>query len=210
MAKTSPKWYVVWVGHSPGVYTSWDKAQKQINGFPGAKYKSYTSEAAAHEAFSRDHASEIATGSSAKSAPKKKTAWGCVLPAIAVDAACNMSTGEMEYRGVDIESGTLLFSMGPFYDSSNNLGEFLALVHALAYCKERGITMPIYSDSRTALAWVRNKLAKTTVERTHGNANVFALIQRAENWLRANTYPNKCLKWDTENWGEIPADYGRK
>ena len=199
MAKSSPKWYVVWVGHSPGVYTSWDKAQKQINGFPGAKYKSYTSEAAAQEAFSRDHASEIATGAAGRSAPKKKTAWGCTLPAIAVDAACNMSTGEMEYRGVDIESGTLLFSMGPFYDSSNNLGEFLALVHALAYCKERGLTMPIYSDSRTALAWVRNKLAKTTVERTHGNANVFVLIQRAENWLKANTYPNKCLKWDTED-----------
>lgn len=210
MAKTSPKWYVVWVGHSPGVYTSWDKAQKQINGFPGAKYKSYTSEAAAHEAFSRDYALEISSVSGVKSAPKKKPAWGCTLPAIAVDAACNMSTGEMEYRGVDIESGTLLFSMGPFYDSSNNLGEFLALVHALAYCKERGLTMPIYSDSRTALAWVRNKLAKTTVERTHGNANVFALIQRAENWLKSNTYPNKCLKWDTENWGEIPADYGRK
>ena len=210
MAKTSPKWYVVWVGHAPGVYTSWDKAQKQINGFPGAKYKSYPNEAAAHEAFSRGFASEIGTGTSAASKKRTTKTWGCVMPAIAVDAACNMSTGEMEYRGVDIESGTLLFSMGPFYDSSNNLGEFLALVHALAYCKERGLTLPIYSDSRTALAWLRNKYAKTTVERTKGNAHVFALIQRAENWLKTNTYPNKCLKWDTENWGEIPADYGRK
>ena len=210
MAKTSPKWYVVWVGHAPGVYSSWDRAQKQINGFPGAKYKSYTSESAAHDAFARGFETEIPKGSRTASKASRSTSWGCVLPSIAVDAACNMTTGEMEYRGVDIESGTLLFSMGPFLDSSNNLGEFLALVHALAYCKEKGLTIPIYSDSRTALAWVRNKLAKTTVARTAGNAPVFALIARAENWLKSNTYPNKCLKWDTENWGEIPADYGRK
>jgi ribonuclease HI len=90
------------------------------------------------------------------------------------------------------------------------MGEFLAIVHALAHCKKHNITLPIYSDSRTAIAWVRNRLAKTTLERTAKNARVFELIQRAEDWLCTNTYVNHILKWETELWGENPADFGRK
>lgn len=121
-----------------------------------------------------------------------------------------MTTGVMEYRGVDTESGAEIFRMGPFQDSSNNLGEFLAVVHALAFLKERSLTLPVYTDSKTALAWVRNKRAKTTVQRTHGNQRVFELIARAEQWLTSNTYPNLVLKWETDQWGEVPADFGRK
>jgi ribonuclease HI len=127
-----------------------------------------------------------------------------------VDAACDMTTGVMEYRGVDTETAAEIFRMGPFQDSSNNLGEFLAVVHALAFMKERSMALPVYTDSKTALAWVRNKKAKTTVQRTSGNALVFELIARAETWLRNNTYPNLVLKWETEQWGEVPADFGRK
>ena len=76
--------------------------------------------------------------------------------------------------------------------------------------KQRGWNYPIYSDSVSAIAWVRGKKCKTQLARTEKNIPVFDLIARAERWLASNQYSNKILKWDTPNWGEIPADFGRK
>ncbi len=208
-----PKWYVVWTGHAPGVYTSWDVAQKQISGFPRAQYRSYESLADAERAFAEgpiDLLSPTSRPSVHRVAKPVFDRSAVVVPSIAVDAACNMSTGVMEYRGVDTETEAEFFRMGPYEDSSNNMGEFLAIVHALAHCQKHGITFPIYSDSRTAIAWVRNRHAKTTVVRTERNARVFELIRRAEEWLSAHSFANRILKWETERWGENPADFGRK
>ncbi|MBU3740821.1 MAG: ribonuclease H [Candidatus Kapabacteria bacterium] len=208
------KWYVVWHGHNPGVYDSWDAAGKQVQGVPGAKYKSFPSKAEAEAAFVDGAALHISSASGGtskrpKAGPRALPA-AVRLPSIAVDAACDMTTGVMEYRGVDLATGAEIFRMGPFQDSSNNLGEFLAIVHALGWCKQQGSVVPIYSDSRTALSWVRRKFAKTTVVRTPGNAVVFDLIARAEDWVKKNAYANPVLKWNTEDWGENPADFGRK
>jgi ribonuclease HI len=57
---------------------------------------------------------------------------------------------------------------------------------------------------------VRNRKVKSTVQRTSANAPVFDLIDRAERWLSNNTYANPVLKWETSEWGENPADFGRK
>lgn len=116
----------------------------------------------------------------------------------------------MEYRGVDTETGEELFRLGPFNDSTNNMGEFLAIVHALSLLSKQGKSVPVYSDSTTAITWVRNKLAKTTVAPSKGNKKVFQLIARAEEWLKTNTAPSRVLKWETDKWGENPADFGRK
>ncbi len=116
----------------------------------------------------------------------------------------------MEYRGVDTQTGRELFRMGPYNGATNNMGEFLALVHALSLLAKQKNPIPVYSDSKTALAWVRNKHAKTTVNRTAANRKVFELLDRAEAWLRENTFPNRVLKWETDKWGENPADFGRK
>ena len=130
--------------------------------------------------------------------------------AIAVDAACSGNPGPMEYRGVHLPSGKQIFHFGPV-QGTNNIGEFLAIVHALALLKQRNLpTMTIYSDSRTAQIWVQKRKCKTTLQRTPENAELFDIIERAERWLQTNTYSNPILKWDTENWGEIPADFGRK
>ena len=115
----------------------------------------------------------------------------------------------MEYRGVHLPSGKQVFHFGPI-QGTNNIGEFLAVVHALALMKQKGVRMPIYSDSRTALAWVRNRKAKTTLARTEETAQALDLVARAENWLRTNGVDVPIEKWDTDNWGEIPADFGRK
>ena len=204
------KYYAVWAGHQTGLFESWDECKKATSGYVGALYKSFRDKELALEALRDNPYKHIGKKPALLHKTDSKTTTVPIQASISVDAACNMATGEMEYRGVKSASGEILFKMGPFMQASNNIGEFLALVHALAWCKEKKLDLPIYSDSRTAMAWVRNKKAKTTVQRNEGNDRLFALIARAETWLAANTWQNQILKWDTENWGEIPADYGRK
>jgi ribonuclease HI len=133
-----------------------------------------------------------------------------VRPSISVDAACSGNPGVMEYRGVDTATGKELFHIGPFQQGTNNIGEFLALVHGLALLKQQNSSLPVYSDSVSAMAWVRNKKCKTTLAACEANKPLFNLIERAEKWLKNNTYTNPVMKWETQQWGEIPADFGRK
>ncbi len=128
----------------------------------------------------------------------------------AVDAACSGNPGKMEYRGVDLATGAVLFHFGPVF-GTNNIGEFLAIVHALALMEQKGITgKMIYSDSFTAMTWVRKMQCKTKLENNAKTAQLHNLIQRAETWLRTHRFRVPIQQWDTRKWGEIPADFGRK
>lgn len=211
---TRRKFYVVWEGRSPGIYDSWDECKAQTEGFPGARYRSYDSQDDATRAFRGDPADEMYALRAIATHGPAKVNYAAIpeirLDAIAVDAACAGNPGMMEYRGVEVGTGRQLFHFGPLPDGTNNIGEFLALVHALALCKQRGWTMPIYSDSLTAQAWVRNRHAKTNLAHTPRNGQIFELIARAESWLSSNSPANPIIKWNTEEWGEIPADFGRK
>ena len=208
MAKQQ-KWYVVWAGHEPGVYETWAECQRQTQGYPKALFKSFESRSEALRAyeegfqgFSRRHRAPSGMESSTE-AP--------IEEALAVDAACSGNPGVMEYRGVYLPSRRVIFEMGPFPKGTNNIGEFLAIVHALALIEKQGLSqLVIYSDSQTALGWVRKKRCKTLLERTAETAPLFDLIERAERWLQTHTYTTPLYKWDTVRWGEIPADYGRK
>jgi ribonuclease HI len=131
------------------------------------------------------------------------------LNALAVDAACSGNPGMMEYQGVYVATGQRIFHFGPMF-GTNNIGEFLAIVHALAYMKKQNISMPIYSDSRNAMSWVRQKKCRTKLERNAKTEPLFQLIERAEKWLRDNTISVPIVKWDKTLWGETPADFGRK
>lgn len=205
------KYYVVWRGHQPGIYASWTECQLQIKGFPNAKYKAFERKDLAEAAFREDPSNHI---QKKKSAAKPKTtapkSAGIVWESIAVDAACSGNPGIMEYQGVDTSSGERLFYK-KFRLGTNNIGEFLAIVHGLAWLKqqERG-NLPIYTDSATALKWIRIKKCRTQLKRTPQTEELFQIIARAENWLKNNTFKNPLLKWETESWGEIPADFGRK
>ena len=86
----------------------------------------------------------------------------------------------------------------------------MAIVHGLAYLKNQSKDIPIYSDSQTAILWVKNKKVRTKLKRDTGNEEIFGLVDRALNWLENNEYSNPILKWNTKSWGEIPADFGRK
>ncbi len=213
--KGRPKFYVVWSGRKPGVYTKWTEASKQVIGVSGSQFKSFDSEAEARVAFAGKYEQFKRTSTTWKSGGMKSMAelrdLGVGLDAIAVDAACAGVPGPMEYRGVHVETGAELFKMGPFPDATNNIGEFLGIVHALAFLHKRGKQeMPIYTDSLTALAWIRAKKCRTKHLRSAANGPVFELIARAEKWLANNEWSNPLIKWQTGNWGEIPADYGRK
>ena len=207
------KFYVVWEGRAPGIYDSWEEAQAQVEGFPGARYKSFTSQTAATEAFRNDGDELYALRALAERRDPivNYEAFPEIrLDAIAVDAACAGNPGVMEYRGVVVGTGEELFHYGPVADGTNNVGEFLALVHALALCEQKGWVRTIYSDSRTAQAWLRNRKAKPPLKRTAQTAQALDLLARAERWIQTNGVHVPVQKWNTEEWGEIPADFGRK
>lgn len=233
------KYYVVWNGPSPGVYSSWEACQEAVNGVSGAKYKSFKSQAEAEDAFEMGeeaYESEASSsgstgksdnsgksgkpgnlGSSALIAQPDRPAYNpanlpaeAISEAIAVDAACSGNPGAMEYRGVYLANGREIFHFGPIH-GTNNIGEFLAIVHGLALLKQKGLdTMPIYSDSVNAQLWVRKHQCKTTLVRNDKTEKLHQMIERAEGWLKNNTYRNPIIKWQTDKWGEIPADFGRK
>ncbi|OZI07832.1 ribonuclease H [Siphonobacter sp. BAB-5385] len=205
------KYYVVWQGRHPGIFDNWEDAKAQIEGFNGAQYKSFEDKQQAVMAFRENPYKHIGTAKKQPAAPKNASLVGKpITPALAVDAAWNTASGVMEYQGVEYPSGTLIFRMGPFADGTNNVGEFLAIVHGLAHLKKHNSPLPLYSDSRTAISWVRNKHANTKLPETDQNKILFELIDRAETWLKNNTFSTKILKWETEYWGENPADFGRK
>ncbi|MHB9054903.1 MAG: ribonuclease H1 domain-containing protein [Paludibacteraceae bacterium] len=208
------KYYTVWDGKVPGIYDSWKECEKQVKGYENAKYKSFDTLQAATDAFVSPWYNYIGQNiplkkeaPDYKKLPKEEQP---ILDSIAVDAACSGNPGLMEYQGVDVRTGFQIFHIGPLEQGTNNIGEFLAIVHAIALFSKNNPSLTIYSDSKTALSWIKNKKTRTKLEPTTQNRPIFNLIQRAEKWLQENTYKNPVLKWDTEKWGEIPADFGRK
>ncbi|MFH1005530.1 MAG: ribonuclease H family protein [Bacteroidota bacterium] len=211
------KFYVVWKGKETGVFSSWDECKNQIDGFSGAEYKSFKTKEAAERAFeksSKDFIDKTGTQTLIPIETQNLTSLQLekigepILESISVDSAYNGKV--MEYRGVYTKTKKVLFSLGHFEDATNNIGEFLAIVHALGYLKKQKSSVPIYSDSTIAIHWIKIKKVNTNLKPTPANKSLFYLIERAEKWLRENEYPNRVIKWKTEIWGENPADFGRK
>jgi ribonuclease HI len=206
------KYYVVWEGLNPGIYTDWTNCLLQTKGVKGAKYKSFNTREEAEKAFAASPSDYITKKTTS---PRPIFSGERILPkevnpnSLAVDAACSGNPGKMEYRGVHIASGQEIFHFGPAY-GTNNIGEFLAIVHGLAFMKQNGFDMPLYSDSRNAINWVKAKKCRTKLPNNAKTKELFDLITRAENWLKNNTYSTSIIKWETSKWGEIPADFGRK
>lgn len=227
------KYYVVWKGYAPGVYDSWEEAEIQVSGYPDASYRAFKSQEAAVQAWREGFDKEgllqevaremarlnkegtVIEFDEKKSAANNKkvvvqTPPPYIVNSIAVDAACSGNPGPMEYRGVYIKTGQVLFKVGPMQQGTNNIGEFLAIVHGMAMQEKQGTFLPIYSDSVNAQKWIRQGFCKTTLEENEVNAPIFDLIRRAELWLRTHTFRVPIYKWETKEWGEIPADFGRK
>ncbi|MEW9700641.1 ribonuclease H [Paenibacillus sp. SI8] len=210
------KYYVVWVGHQPGIYRSWADCQAQTKGYPQARFKSYESEGEAQKAFERGWQKSLdfsGKGSAASAAGKSSgtaSAPEVEYDSISVDVGCSGNPGIVEYKGVDTRTGEILFYQGPISKGTNNLGEFLAIVHGIAYLQKQGSNKTIYTDSVTALSWLRKKEVSTNLVRDASTEEIWTLVDRALKWIKTHTYTNKIVKWDTKKWGEIKADFGRK
>ena len=213
MAQKKQKHYVVWFGNPAGIYPTWKKCQEAIKGVSGAQYMSFDSLLAAKTAYAKSYQDYKGkkTGKSKGLTTSQKAEYGQPnLYSIAVDAACSGNPGVMEYRGVDTQTLEQLFLQGPFDHATNNVGEFLALVHGLAFLKNQKSDRIIYSDSRIAIGWVKKQKCNTKLKKTKKNEVIFELISRAELWLKNNSYTTFIVKWETKAWGEIPADFGIK
>lgn len=194
------KFYVVWVGKRPGVYSSWDECKAQVIGYPGSKYKSFPTRQQAEMAFNGE---------------ESKPTVSAAPPAIAVDAAYSSSTGLGECRGVLIPCGTEVFKAGPWPETTNNIMEFLAIVKGLTWMCDSSTRIPLYSDSKTAIGWVKKKGKCNTDHVPSAGSVAREEIDRAERWIEhaKREYPDVfglINKWDTKKLGEIPADFGRK
>lgn len=213
MAKSKKKYYTVWKGKRTGVFETWNDCKAQITNFEGAQYKSFPTFELAKAALKGNYKDYIGSGktfSSVLSESQLKKIGQPNYNSIAVDAASSGNPGIMEYRGVDTQSKKQLFHNGPYQQGTNNVGEFLALVHGLAFLKQNNSNRILYTDSRTAISWVKKKQCNTKLQRTEANAALFTLVDRAVVWLKNNTYTTVIVKWETKAWGEIPADFGRK
>jgi ribonuclease HI len=228
------KWYVVWKGINPGIYTSWSECEIQVKGYSDAKFKSFDSEKEAEIAFQTgpnynpsasiqgsapsiyENMNGVTTGRTScttqnlSNVPKSEGQSDIPKSSISVDAACSGNPGVLEYRGVDTDTGETIFHEGPFPIGTNNIGEFLALVTALQMMKQLNCDGSVFTDSVTAMSWVKNKRVNTNLPRNGSTNNLWVLVDEKLSWLSKNIYRTKIIKWDTKKLGEIKADFGRK
>jgi ribonuclease HI len=206
---TKEKYYVVWKGRKRGVFSTWKECSAQVSGYTDARFMAFESRALAEQALAGRY--EDYRDGSSRAARLSRAGGDVPAPdSLAVDASCRGNPGPMEYRGVQVGKGREVFRQKPAGNGTNNIGEFLAIVDALVYLKEHNLAWPVYSDSIQAIRWVKGKHCNTKIGRTNDTRAAFALIARAETWLRENSYPNDVRKWKTEKWGESPADFNRK
>jgi len=198
MSKKKKKYYTVWKGHHTGVFETWDDCKAQIKDFKGAQYKSFSTFAAAKKALKgnyKDYIGKSKTFKSELTETQLKKIGQPNYKSISVDAASSGNPGKMEYRGVDTKTKKQLFIQGPFEEGTNNIGEFLALVHGLAFLKQHNSDLIMYTDSKIAMGWVRKKTCNTKLERSEKNKPVFDLVDRAIEWLKSNSYSTTIVKW---------------
>ncbi len=207
------KVYVVWVGREPGIYHTWEACEKQVKGYVGARYKSFATHQLAQEAFASPiHSTSTVVKNVVRPVrrPSKLVASRPTGPALVVDAACSGVPGPVEWRGLSLATMDEVFHSLVYQYGTNNVGEFLAIVQGIRWLVDRSKKWPIYSDSANAILWVKKKHCNTNLVQTAANTKLFAAIEDAELFLSNTKHGISIKKWETQCWGENPADFGRK
>ncbi|MBA35375.1 MAG: ribonuclease HI [Oleispira sp.] len=160
------KFYVIWVGREPGIYTDWPTAQKQIIKFSGAKYKSFPTKAEAEAAFSGGTVSSAGKPSSNSS---KNTNKGNNLSAppiktdvvIYCDGGCDPNPGKAG-SGVAVYQNDQLIQLwyGVYNpNGTNNTAELNALFYSLQlaqHATKQGLSAQILCDSMYSIQCIRD------------------------------------------------------
>ncbi len=207
------KYYVVWKGKQTWVFSSWNQVQPLISWFSDAKFKSFETREDAEHAFVLSR--EDFYGQSSLSLWKKWQNDKTIdvpfcIDAVAVDAACAWNPGILERRGVEVADGNEIFSFR-IEKGTNNVGEFLAIVSWFQRIFSSDSDFFIYSDSKIAINWVKERKCKSLLRIESPSLPVWKFVQEAEEWLKTHEIDfSHLLKRRTSEWGEIPADFGRK
>lgn len=152
------KFYVVWSGRLPGVYTNWPQAQAQVDKFPGARYKSFPSEAEALAAFAGGVAPESQSSVVKQNRAAAKTAVDIDAVDVAVfcDGGCEPNPGEAG-------SGVAVYKCGQLYElwyglynpnGTNNTAELNALYQSMLIAKQaidEQKSVAVLSDSQYSI-----------------------------------------------------------
>lgn len=204
------KFYAVVVGRTPGIYDAWDhpeeskSAKAQVDKFPGAKYKGY---ATYEEAYVAVYGA-VPKKEDPVVQEKHLTKVEPTELSISTDAACSGNPGVLEYRIVWSDTGEEIYHSPKFKLGTNNIGEFLALVWAIRYVRQHRLDCDIYTDSNTAIAWVRNKKIKSSFD-LDKCPELREEVNEALKYL-VDVHYERIFKWNTKMQGEIKADFGRK
>ncbi|MFZ2209286.1 MAG: ribonuclease H family protein [Porticoccaceae bacterium] len=153
------KYYVVWVGKVPGIYTSWPVAERQIKGFPGAKFKSFPTLALAEEAYALGKPATVRKPASPRAKVAATGERSIAAIEIYCDGACDPNPGKAG-TGIAVYKNSALDALwyGLYNPAgTNNMAELLGLQHSLVFAKrwiESGQTVAILCDSKYAIECV--------------------------------------------------------
>jgi len=188
------KFYVVWQGRKPGIYTDWPTCLQQVDKFTGARYKSFPSLADAQSAFEGGSSS---AGTSSKSKNKSNASSVKTYTAkevLAFDAYTKIFTdGGCEPNPGEAGSGLALYCENELTQlwyglynpmGTNNTAELNALHQALLIAKREinaKRTVAIFCDSKYSIQCVIQWAAsweKKGWKKSGGEIKNLALIQQ--------------------------------
>ncbi|MFC3025292.1 viroplasmin family protein [Vibrio zhugei] len=158
------KYYVVWKGRQHGIYTTWEQCKQQVDGFTGAKFKSYPSLAEAEAAFGAQPAPVRRTAATTKPPTKAKSAALTQAQIEAMpfdikifsDGGCEPNPGKAG-TGLAVyehnQLSELWFGLFQTY-GTNNTAELHGLHHALLMAQDKlslGQSVAIFCDSKYSI-----------------------------------------------------------
>lgn len=159
------KFYVVWAGRETGIFTDWPTCKKQVDGFVGARYKSFLTREEAEAAFGSAKPTAGTGRAAAASGAKIKTYNAAEVNAlpeqvkIFTDGGCEPNPGEAGSGLAVYRDGKLVELWYGLYNpmGTNNTAELNALHQGLLLAKDEianGKTAAVFSDSQYAIQCV--------------------------------------------------------
>ncbi|CAH9058473.1 Ribonuclease H [Pseudoalteromonas sp. CIP111854] len=158
------KYYVIWTGRETGIFTTWDKCKSLVDGFAGAKYKSYSSLEEAQSAFSGKLSLTPLKAKQRAKTNKSNITSLCqkeidAMPfdiKIYTDGACDPNPGKAGTGLAVYKQNELSELWYGLYQAigTNNTAELRGLAQALLLAKEylaSNFSVVIFCDSRYSI-----------------------------------------------------------